>query len=82
MQECTQKEPEEKFVDEELIEIALASRQCGWWWREGVRGQEALGGAADQRRIHHTVPSEILAERTRADQAEAVTTKNRDNSEK
>ena len=25
MKECTQKEPEEKFVDEELIEIAVAA---------------------------------------------------------
>ena len=38
-----------------------------------MRGQEALGGAADQRRIHHIVPSENPAKRTRADQAEAVT---------
>ena len=38
-----------------------------------MRGQEALGGAADQRRIHHSVPSEDLAKRTRADQTDAVT---------
>ena len=31
------------------------------------------GGAADQRRIHHSVPLENLSKRTRADQAEAVT---------